>query len=72
MYLINDKALVARSSGKVMFFKREKDEDTSQRYWTLYKTIYHKGLIYYIKGNIRIQVTTEEKIYFYKMDLETY
>lgn len=30
-----------------------------------------RGFIYYIKGNIRIQITTDELIYFYKIDPET-
>lgn len=27
-----------------------------------------RGLVYYIKGNVRFQITTDEKIYFYKID----
>ena len=27
--------------------------------------------MFYIKGNIRIQIATEEKVYFYIIDLET-
>lgn len=30
-----------------------------------------RGFIYFIKGNIRIQVTTDELIYFYMIDHET-
>ena len=71
MFLINNKALVVRSSDKIFFFKREKDEDTEVYSWQLYETLKHKGLIYYIKGNVRIQVTTDEKIYFYLIDQKT-
>ena len=31
-----------------------------------------RGQIYFIRGNIRIQITTEEKIYFYIIDKETF
>jgi len=31
-----------------------------------------RGFIYYIKGNIRIQITTDEKIFFYLIDKETF
>ena len=27
--------------------------------------MYHKGSLYYIKGNIRINITTDDKIYYY-------
>lgn len=31
-----------------------------------------RGQIYFIKGNVRIQVTTDERIYFYLIDKETF
>ena len=31
-----------------------------------------RGQIYFIKGNIRIQVTTDDKIYFFLIDKETF
>lgn len=72
MFLINNKALVARSSGKIYFFKRERDEDTDIATWQCYHELVHKGLIFYIKGNVRIQVTTDEKIFFYLIDMKTF
>lgn len=39
--------------------------------WKQYKVIEARGFIYYIKGNIRIQITTDEKIFFYLIDQET-
>ena len=39
--------------------------------WRQYKVIEKRGFIYYIKGNIRIQITTDDKIYFYLIDKET-
>lgn len=30
-----------------------------------------RGFIYYIKGNIRIQITTDELVYFYLIDKDT-
>lgn len=40
--------------------------------WKCYYTITVRGFIYYIKGNIRIQVTTNDKIYFYLIDKNTF
>lgn len=44
------------------------DERTGIYKWTHYHTLHHKGMLYYIKGNIRINITTDEKIYFYLVD----
>ena len=71
MFLLYNKALIARSSSKILFFKIVKDEDTEQKKWTLYHTLQSRGFIYYIKGNIRIQVTTDDQICFYLIDKDT-
>lgn len=71
MYLIYNTALVARSSSQILFFKLQYDEISDTRKWKQYHSINARGLIYYIKGNIRIQITTDEKIYFYLMNRET-
>jgi hypothetical protein len=71
MYLVYNSALVTRSSNEVLFFKIEKNEFTGRREWKQYNTIYVRGFIYYIKGNFRIQVTTDEKIFFYSINKET-
>ena len=65
MFLFNNKALVARSSSKIIFFKQEKDEVTQKVSWKNYHEIKIRGFIYFIKGNKRIQITTDEKIFFY-------
>jgi hypothetical protein len=31
-----------------------------------------RGQIYFVRGNIRIQIVTDEKIYFYLIDKETF
>ena len=72
MVMFNNEALICRSSTKVLFFKQMKDIDTGEIKWTQYHTIKVRGFIYYIKGNIRIQITTDQKIYFYLIDKETY
>ena len=73
MYLIAGKALIARSSSSMLFFKIMPDEDDPTiKKWTLYHKINVRGFIYFIKGNIRIQITTDNKIYFYLMDFETF
>ena len=71
MYLIYNQALVVRSSSTINFFKIEVEELTDKRRWKHYDTIYERGLIYYIKGNVRIQVTTDDRIYFYLIDEKT-
>lgn len=55
MYLVNNKALIARSSSKVLFFKIFKDEeDPNKKEWKQYNELEVRGFIYFIKGNKRI------------------
>jgi hypothetical protein len=59
MYLVNNKALIARSSSKIVFFKifEEEDENDSSKIvksWKQYKQLNIRGFIYFIKGNKRI------------------
>lgn len=73
MFLINDRALITRSSSKILFFKQiPNDDDEGLLEWKLYQVLNIRGFIFFIKGNIRIQITTNEKIYFFIMDLETF
>ena len=62
MYLLYNTALVARSSSDILFFKIEVDEITERRVWKQYHVIHARGFIYYIKGNVRIQITTDDQI----------
>jgi hypothetical protein len=71
MVMFASKALIARSSNKVLFFKMVWDPMLEVAQWVQYHSIKTRGFIYYIKGNIRIQVTTDELIYFYLIDKET-
>lgn len=71
MILVYNSALIARSSSDILFFKTVIDEDTEEKVWRQYKVIEKRGFIYYIKGNIRIQITTDDKIYFYLINKET-
>jgi hypothetical protein len=72
MYLINNKALVARCSSQILFFKLKIDEFTKEKSWVNYQVLELRGFIYFIKGNKRIQVTTDQKIYFYLIDPTTF
>ena len=72
MFLINETALVARSSSQILFFRLVIDEFTGQKEWRDYQTIEEGGNIFYIKGNKRIQIVTDTKIFFYLIDMETY
>ena len=71
MYLVYHSALIARSSGDILFFKTYIDDETGKKVWKQYHSIEMRGFIYYIKGNVRIQLTTDDKIYFYKIDKKT-
>lgn len=71
MFLVYGAALVARSSSDILFFKQEVNEITELLEWKQYLVIPARGFIYYIKGNVRIQITTDEKIYFYLIDKDT-
>ena len=71
MYLVYNSALVARSSSDILFFKIVKDEETGERKWKLYHTEEVRGFIYYIKGNVRIQIVTDDKVRFYLMNKDT-
>ena len=72
MYLINGVALVARSSNCVLFFKLRIDDFTKEKKFCNYHVINERGFIYFIKGNKRIQVTTDERIFFYVIDPITF
>lgn len=48
------------------------DLQAKEERWTQYHEIKVRGFVYFIKGNIRIQITTDELIYFYLIDKETY
>jgi len=39
MYLINGKALVARSSKRILFFKQKTDIDSGKKFWMQYHAI---------------------------------
>lgn len=72
MFLVNETALVTRSSSQILFFRQVVDEFTGERKWLNYHTIDEGGNLFYIKGNKRVQIITDEKIYFYTVDLKTY
>ena len=59
MYLINNKALIVRSSSRILFFKIIQNEETLEKKWTHFHTLRIRGFIFYIKGNVRIQITTD-------------
>jgi hypothetical protein len=71
MFLVYGKALVVRSSSQVLFFKLVYDDFLMTWNWKIYHELNIRGFIYYIKGNVRIQVCTDERIYFYLIDKDT-
>lgn len=82
MYLFDNKSLIVKSSSVVLFFelrpkfdknqsRQEIDEYTEEPRWVQYHQLNVRGFIFYIKGNIRIQITAEDKIYIYVMNKQT-
>ena len=71
IYLIYNKALCAGTSDCTNFYKLEWDEIAEKRLWKCYKTLNVAGSAYYTKGNIRIQIVQQEKIFFYLVDRDT-
>ena len=68
MVLVYERALISRSSNSMIFFKKCKDDKDpdAPAIWRQYCTLDNKrGTLFFIRGNIRIQITCEEKIYFY-------
>lgn len=72
MVLVYDQAVIIRSSTKILFFKQVFNKIMEVKEWVQYHEMSVRGMIYHIKGNIRIQVTTPEYIYFYIIDKETF
>jgi len=68
MYLLFDAALVTRSSGSILFFRIDEETGLWKKYYSLDNM---RGQIYFIRGNKRIQVVTDELIYFYMVDNKT-
>jgi hypothetical protein len=69
MYLLFDEALVTRSSSSILFFKIDPETGLWKQY---HRFDNMRGQIYFIRGNIRIQVVTDEKVYFYMIDTKTF
>lgn len=74
MYLAFEKALIVRSSSSILIFKKEQvevdddDGEGTQLVWQwkqIHKISNMRGQIYFVRGNTRFQITTEEKIYFF-------
>ena len=70
MYLIFESALMIRSSDSIVFFK--KDEENVGQWKEYHQLPKMRGQIYFIKGNVRIQVTTDTHIYFFLIDKQTF
>lgn len=66
--------LVTRCSDSVNFFKLETlDKDDPHKYWINYHIVNDlRGNIFYQRGNVRIQITTDSKIFFYLIDKITF
>ena len=72
MYLINDEALICKTSREIMLFKiqtyTDPDTEEKKRKWMTDCVLDSTGLISYAVGNLRIQVTSPSTIYFYIFD----
>lgn len=72
MYIFKNKVMIVRSSANVLLFKLEENEYSGNMDWKEYSKLNLKGQLYYVKGNKRFQIVTDEKIYFYLLDPETF
>ena len=72
MYLIQEQALVAQCSEKINFYKRYLNKRENKTYWKLYHSLDHKGAIFFMRGNIRVNICTDDKIYFYLINNEQF
>ena len=59
MYLFNDKALIARCSDRISFFKLVKDEYTKEKKWTNYTTLDVRGFVFQSRNGNMLQITTD-------------
>lgn len=62
MYLLFEKTLITRSSSSILLFKINEETGHWEEYHRINKM---RGQIYFIRGNIRFQVVTDESIYFF-------
>ena len=74
MYCAFEKAIIVRSSSNFLIFRKLQVEEESEDYegtrlvwrWKqILKIKNMRGFCFFIHGNIRFQITTAEKIYFY-------
>ena len=56
----------------MIFFKKGTEKDLKGKWFQYHKIDNMRGNIFFIRGNIRIQITTERKIYFYLIDKITF
>ena len=72
MYIFKNKVMIVRSSAHILLLKLEENEYTGNMDWKEYTSLNLKGQLYYVKGNKRFQIVTDEKIYFYLVDPESF
>ena len=81
MYLIYEQVLIVRSANSIGMYKKcsedsesddEHENEDGAGHWENYFNFDNlRGQISFQKGNIRIQITTLDKIYFYIINKET-
>lgn len=78
MFLVYDKILIVRSANSIGMYKKCFDDDHNDQDnhkngdWEEYHTFEDmRGQISFQKGNVRIQITTQEKVFFYIIDADT-
>ena len=53
MFMVNSRALIARSSSQILFFKQMIDEeDETIKEWKQYNVVNRRGFIFFIKGGL--------------------
>jgi len=70
MYILFEEALIVRQSSSILFFKQDPEHDNEWKEYTRIDNM--RGQIFFIKGNVRIQIVTDTKIFFYLIDPNTF
>ena len=70
--LVMGRCLVIQSSSKIMFLLQKEDIISKKLTWQAFKTIRIRGSIYFMKGTCQMQVTTNDHVYFYNIDSDTF
>ena len=71
VFLIYGRVLVSSCASQIQFFRQFFDEGRGIKVWKQYHVLDLRGSIHRNKGNERLTVVTDDKIFLYKIDKQT-